>query len=309
MANSDLTLSDLADLIKSNKFELSEKIENLHHLVDVKFSTSFNEVKQDIAAITQRQDILENKFERYERQLHLNDLLLNGIPKVQDEDLEQIFNTICTKVKYTARQDLTVPQIFRCKNRSDKPTIILKFISPTARNKFYKLFVEAAKKQPIVLADIGLGSNERIFLQESLSHLNSTIFRKAMEIKKEQRIYSVFTQNGLVRIKCSADAKPTLISNIQQLLEIEHQSKSASSQYKRKLNNSSITDEIHYVTENDPKVHKSSTPNDHRFIHSSISSASRSDSPNTTIIAQQQTRLRKSSSSSTGTLDGYFHRT
>lgn len=311
MANTILSLNDLADLIRNNKNELSEKIESLQQFVDTKFSLAFSEVKKDIATIIQRQDFVENRMDKYDRQLHLNDLLLNGIPPVQQEDLNKIFNDICTKIKYTTIQEFT-PSMFRCKNDSDKPTIILKFISPTIRNKFYYQFVETSKAEPITLADIGFKSVDRVSLQESLSNLNSMIFRKAMQLKKQHKIYSVFTQNGIVKIKTVVNGKATFVTNINQLLDIEHKNITVSTKHKRKLNNSSITDGSNNIVENDPKVHKSSTPKDRKSSRSSNSlstpSSSRSCSPNTTTILQQQTRSRKSSISS-ATLDEYFQRT
>lgn len=296
--NANLTLNDLADMITNIKMDLTkdltEKINNLHLHIDEKFSVAICEVKEDIVAISKRQDCLEDKFDRIERQLHMNDLLLNGIPKKLDEDLQHIVNIICTKIKFT-NMESTILSTFRCNNRSAKPTIIMKFISSTARNKFYRLYVEVVKKTPIVLADMGFSSNDRISLQESLSPPNAVIFRKAIEIKKQSLIYSVFTQNGFVKIRVGSDTNPILISDIHQLVKIASCSTEVHHN-KRKFNNSS-TAEDSSITENDPKILKSSNLHSQRnnihnstpiIINSETSSSSSSPYLNTTIIAHQQ---------------------
>lgn len=48
MHNQNFTLQDLAELIKSNKSELSEQINNMHLRLEEKFTNEITEVKKDI---------------------------------------------------------------------------------------------------------------------------------------------------------------------------------------------------------------------------------------------------------------------
>lgn len=303
MAEDNLSLKDLAHLISNINVNLNEKFNKLELYIENKLSSSISEVKRDITVLSKRQDFLEDKFERIDRQMHLTDLLVNGIPKVQNEDLYQIFETICNKINFHA-MDFTLLSIFRCNNKSNKATIILKFISSTARNKFYESYINMAKKKPFVLSDIGFDSNDRFYIQESLSSLNSSIHRKAIELKKQHRIFSVFTQNGFVKVKRNADTKAIQIVNILQLTEIERRCSEIVSVNKR--NNISLIAESS-LTENDTKLHKSYTPNNqHKMLNStpiSVDSASSNSSliyTDTTMIAKHQSR------GSSSKLDGYI---
>lgn len=77
-----------------------------------------------------------------------------------------------------------------------------------------------------------------------------------MEYKKEKRMYTVLTQNGLVKIKPSAESKAIAIVNLNQLLKMNLQVNKITHHHKRKLNTSSNSEQS--FTEKDPKILKPS---------------------------------------------------
>lgn len=156
---------------------------------------------------------MEDKLEKLDRQMHLTDLLVHGIPISEDEDLNRIINSICNIIGFTS-MDYALLSIFRINIKSKYPPIVLKFISHPARNEFVNLF--------LILSDIGFDSNKPINVQESLSSLNASIFRKAMEMKHSDFLFSVNTRNGFVKIKKSSTDKPIIVYSIQQLYDIEN---------------------------------------------------------------------------------------
>lgn len=79
--NSCKTLQDLADLMNNIKTDLSEQINSMQIRFDEKFTNAFTEVKQEVAYVNTRQNLLEDKVDIIDRQIHLTDLLIHGIPK------------------------------------------------------------------------------------------------------------------------------------------------------------------------------------------------------------------------------------
>lgn len=314
MTEPELTLKDLANLIKNVKADLSEQINDINNRLDEKFSNAICDMKKDIVAISSRQDYLEENYERIDRHLHLTDLMVHGIPKSKEDNIRDILQTIGAKIGFS-HVESTVLSTFRCKQFSEKPTIIVKFSSSSARNIFYKHYKETLKTKALALRDIGIPSDNRIIIQESLSRTNAALFRKAMELKRDQSIHAVFTYNGFVKITPTRDSTAVLITSIQQLLEIAR--KNVTSQSKRKFNNSGRSDSS--PVENDPKIAKSSGFNNQRCTASSspnaiFSSESSVDASSSTNILQNhrqfdhlnRTELSRPRKNSSGTLDEFF---
>lgn len=207
--------------------------------------------------------------------------------------------------------------VFRINHKSSKSTIILKFISLQERNQFYNLYKDALRSKPLLLKDIGFDSNDRVMIQESLSTSNSAIFRKAMEFKKDNKLYSVYTQNGFVKIKPSSNSNAVTILKMDQLLTIDLQINKKNvrtEQHKRKFNSSANLDQSIIIKENDPKILKSSNFRNN-FLNSTlkdngtVSMDSSINSSSATVVnnnlIRQDTPHRKTS---TGTLDEFVIR-
>lgn len=220
MAESELTLKDLAELIKATKNDLSEQINNVQRQIEDKLSTEINNIKTDVVCISSRLDSVEDRFEKMDRQLHLTDLLIYGMPLDSRENLRSICYDISNIIGFNDI-DYALLSAFRTNYNTAKPPIVLKFISLPAKNEFLHLYIQAAKKKPLILRDIGFEEMDRINIQESLSSLNASFFRKAMELKRNDFIYSVYTNNGLVRIKITANSNAIKITSLQQLQEIQ----------------------------------------------------------------------------------------
>lgn len=222
--------------------------------MDEKFLGMKRELQADIDDINARHDYLEGRIDTLERESHSADLLLNGIPITPNEDLNLLFNKICTKLGFAAK-DYTLLSIFRLKNKFSHPTIVLKFISQDARNAFYKLYW---KSKNLNLIDVGFQTDSRIYVKESLTKSNLEIFQRAMALRREKKLYSVLTYNGCVYVKNQPEAQAVRIDSVSLLTEYN----------KRKLNNTS--DSISPLT-NDAKVVKTTlgTPSTMVPLHQS----------------------------------------
>lgn len=310
---SNTSNDDLAKLISSIKLDLGKKFDEFRSDIDARFSTQIIAVKEDINIMQHRQDVLESRVDRTERLMHLTDLIANGIPKEQNEDLKTMFDQICKTINFVPK-DYTLQTIFRTKNQSKFSSVIMKFISSSARNEFYTRYL---KHKNLNLSDIGFTATGRIYINESLSTQHADIFRQVMILKKNNQVHSYFTQNGFVYIKLQPNEKAVRLVNSMQLSHILKSSNTDvgdSNANKRKINNTSIdqqtppkANDAKYFKQTATEMAAQSTP---RTMQSSTacdaanvqpSSVKRVPSTITHISASQRTRHLSS-----GTLDSYL---
>lgn len=287
----NLSLQDLANLIITTKNDLCEQINSMRLRIEEKINNEISTIKKDIDNIHTHQTYIEEKVEKIERQLHLTDLLMYGIPKDNNENLSNLLQKFCNNIGFNAMGS-SLLSIFRINLKSEKPPIVLKFISFNARNQFYNSYIDTIKNKHILLNDIGINGTNRIIVQESLSSFNAALFRKSMELKTNDLIYSVHTKNGFVKIKARHDAKAIIVSSIQQLLEISEYGEKIT-RNKRKFGNivqpnSSL---------NDPKISKQNSHVIHSFTLNDLTDSTLTS---TKKITQMPPRIVSTRS---GTLD------
>lgn len=214
-----------SSLINNVKVDINNNIQlavaNLQRDLEAKLSNVVTDMKTDVQSLKTRCDILESKVERLERLSHLSDLLLNGVPYFQNENLLEIYNAICNVIKFNTA-DYTLQAIFRIgkSSSSRNASIIMKFISPAARSSFYSLYL---KFKILSLHHIGFDGNVRVFIQESLSKNNAEIFRRAMELKRNKRLVRSYTYNGLVFIQVDDSTDTICCTSASQLCELTNQ--------------------------------------------------------------------------------------
>lgn len=235
---SQISLDDLAKLITTEagsvRADLGKQIADLRLDLDTKFSGQISAIKSDLVAVENRQLVVESKVDQIERLLRTTDLMLKGIPQIPNENLYAVFNQICQAINF-APKDFTLQSIFRTKNQAKFPTVFAKFISANARNEFFSCYL---KHRNLNLTHIGFNTTDRIYAQESLSSYYAEIFRFAMALRKNKKIHSVHTHNGLVYVKLSIDDIPKRLESLQQLSELTNttQTDISNASNKRKLN-------------------------------------------------------------------------
>lgn len=207
--------------INSKISEVNVKIDAVQANVNVQrdqLSTIQSSVNNCITRITVNEDDC-NRIGK------LNELKIKGIPHKDGENLQTIFESIAKQVGYDLAIPNNVPELNRMQTRSNKenvpipaPTIIVKFVAQHIRDKFYGMYLSRITKQPLEHIDLPQGS--RIIIGEMLTASNQNLFVAAMKLKREKKLTTVFTKNGLVTIKKSADSKPTTIRSSRDLDEI-----------------------------------------------------------------------------------------
>ena len=109
--------------------------------------------------------------------------------------------------------DVSTPSvlaIFRMKNKVkdnasnyiDVP-IMVRLSSPYERNFFMRSIAAFRRKNRryLQLQDIGVRSDQPIYINENLTQLNITIMRPATKYKKDKKITAAYSNRGIVFIK------------------------------------------------------------------------------------------------------------
>lgn len=133
------------------------------------------------------------------------DLRLIGFPCVQNENLFESFTKIAAIIGYDTSLHISVPMIERVpiRNRltglfTPSATILLHLTSVQVKQYFYSLYLG---KMPIKPEAFGLPSEHRIILGENLTAKNAFLFKKAQNMRNDNKIAQVFTIDGIVKIK------------------------------------------------------------------------------------------------------------
>lgn len=92
--------------------------------------------------------------------------------------------------------------------------------SPYDKNFFLKSLANYKKINKdfcFTLNDVGLDSNTKFFVNESLTVGNYVILREAVRMKRNKRIHSAFSMRGLVYVRKTANDQPIRIDEYEQL--------------------------------------------------------------------------------------------
>lgn len=309
-----LTLSDLAVMIQNVskdvkdvgeqvKSELKSDLDCLRKEIDAKLANAVHATTTEMTNLSKRQDLLEGRVERLDRLSHSSDLLVNGIPIIDGENLMDYYNKICNAISFMAR-DYTLLSIFRLKLKNRNPTIILKFISPQAKNEFYYRYLKFKK---LSLCHLGFETDIRVYINESLTTANSECFKFALQLRKKGLLHNVYSHNGFVYVKKSIECNPIKIDNMVQLKTFDGYDE-VNSNHKRKP--SSEPDRTSVRLPNDTKIFKSATTTDKSISSGSKTPAGSKPNPfsHRTSALATSNNLATNGKSPIKTLDKFFEK-
>lgn len=250
---STITIDDIQKILDSHNNKIAETIKTTVHSELMSFGEQLKtEINSKIAEVNVKIDAVQANVNVQRDQLStiqssvnncimritineddcnrigkLNELKIKGIPHKDGENLQTIFESIAKQVGYDLAIPNNVPELNRMQTRSNKenvpipaPTIIVKFVAQHIRDKFYGMYLSRIIKQPLMTEHIDLPQGSRIIIGEMLTASNQNLFVAAMKLKREKKLTTVFTKNGLVTIKKSAVSKPTTIRSSRDLDEI-----------------------------------------------------------------------------------------
>ena len=217
ISNADIfkAIQDLQNSIKTLRNDVSEMNKNLTDRIE----TAENVIQQHSIQISSNKNEIERM--RFSREI-----VLNGIPVIENEDVEAIFKSICNALGYKNKFPTVFVKRFLMKPRNfgDKqlqPPKIVNISPIFVEFAFYnekRLFMEMYfKLSNLNVACIGLQNASRIYVNERLTKHDINIKVKALELKRKEKLHSVFIKDGRVFVKQTKTSLQVHIDDVLQL--------------------------------------------------------------------------------------------
>lgn len=144
---------------------------------------------------------------------------------MEDENLHNVFSTLCSSIACPAPK---VKQIFRIKklipdesSPTDAP-VIIKLKTPTDKITVLKSAAAFRKnnKCTLSLQQVGINSQASIYLNEGLSKAQQKILATAVRLKKQRKLWAVFTKRSRVHIKRNQNESAIEIKNVDMINDL-----------------------------------------------------------------------------------------
>lgn len=212
------SMKTLGDGIKAEIAQIHQKID----ANQANIQSQINELKSNVEKCMEQTTDSDDDIQRVSK---LNELKINGIAHADNQNLNEIFGEIAKLVEFDLSNVNNVPTVMRvfkkdhaAKTSAPTSIVIVKFVANHIRNDFYSHYLKKiAAKQPIMSENIGLPKGTRIIIGENLTAKNFAIFIEASKLKRENKLCTVFTQDGLVQVKANKNTKATAIRSPRQL--------------------------------------------------------------------------------------------
>lgn len=150
-----------------------------------------------------------------------SDLRITNIPCYDNEDLQWIFENICSSMNITMPFLKSIFRVKHFKNHRDvdNPPIVVKLNSPYEKNFFIKTVsaFRSKYKTSLKLHHAGFESNEPFYINENLTPHNYQIFKSAQRLKKDELLAAAYTQRGIVYVKVNTDDEPLKVEFLEDL--------------------------------------------------------------------------------------------
>lgn len=210
----DIVRSEVSEIngkIDAVKSELQNEIKSLKDECAAKFQhndAALDSLKEKINSVGSNISTLENR----------NELIITGIPYQTNENLSTLLRGICNHLALNETiTQLAETRRMKTGDRTDgNSLIVVEFALKTTRDEFYRAYL---RKRDLTLRHLGLDSDRRVYINESLSLETRKVKVAALRLKKDGRLTSVYTRQGVVFVKRSVNGPPVAIRSEE---ELEH---------------------------------------------------------------------------------------
>ena len=145
-----------------------------------------------------------NQVKQYRRR---NNIVISGIPDVTDDDLEDAVTSIMEDLDVIVQNgDIEVCHRI---GKSDQKTSSKKTIVRFINRKYCKKALVNRKKLININSQMkyNFSQNNKIFINENLTRANESIAFCGRKLKRNSKIHSCFTRDGIVFIKKTEKSK------------------------------------------------------------------------------------------------------
>ncbi len=150
----------------------------------------------------------------------MRNLRILGLDEIEGEDvIVRLINFAKEQMKILINpSDINATRMGARQPYSEKPrNILVKFQDQTLRNILYQ-------KRKILR-----NQTKQIFINEHLTTRRSYLFYQARQMRKQHKLFGVWTQSGNVLVKVRMDSTPQEVNNIDDLKVLINDSSSANS--------------------------------------------------------------------------------
>lgn len=182
-------LNDLDDKFKSLKSEADTEIQRLK----TECNTKINEVEIKI----------DHKFNEIDRRALDSDLVVFGIPHLENEKADELALKIINKFGLNPSVVTGAFRLTKWASAKVLAPIILKCTSPQSKRIILAKYFEI---KSFNLRDIGFDVSTRIYINEPLTKNDRLVKQYALKLQKEGKIHKVSVRNCQVMVKWKQDA-------------------------------------------------------------------------------------------------------
>lgn len=202
----DSCKEDLQTEISTLRSDVQQLKEECRGEID-ELTTSINTVRADVS----------HNAERIAYTERVNDLIVSGVPYNHAENLADICTAISVALGYT-QEDIPLVRAKRLARfpmqANAAPPIMVQFAFKCVRDEFYRRYLSSRN---LSLTHLGFNVNQRIFMNENLTKDARRLKNYAVKLKQNGKLFGVFTKDGCIYVKTTADAEAVQIRSINEL--------------------------------------------------------------------------------------------
>lgn len=207
----------LAELLKKfDKFDKSQenfagslkavekKLDNQHTELTKMIEKKVKHCLQETSKVSERVNKMDQKMaDIIEQEKRRCNLIVNGIPSENNEDIQKLYATISSKLGYEKPPEAVV---YRAKGADkNKRPIFIKFPTDYHKQQFFERYLKTAKTLTLE-GLIGFGADKsRYFIHHDLTKTQYEINKVAQQMRKEGMLKQVKVIHGNVAVKFTAD--------------------------------------------------------------------------------------------------------
>lgn len=213
LCSSCISAKDASNHPQGKNYTLADVMAKLEEM-DMKYKSLFTKYNEQIKV----NEKLQEEISQIKRQLNKNEqkdlknnLLVQGVPYKENENVPEIINKIGTYLGVKNDNKFTA---FRLGKDNSKANVIkVIFEDETTKTKFLK----SKKKFEIKSTDLGHTKESKIFLNHELTNTNFDLFMAARTFKKDHNYKFLWIGNGNIFLRKDEHSKILLLEEKSQL--------------------------------------------------------------------------------------------
>lgn len=208
------------DEIKSSQQFISDEFESVkktlsEHSNDIRSTTEdINTLKGENCTLRNQLDELYCEVNALKQKSLESNFLISNMIKTNDENLGVLLERIARllNIPYDAANVLGISRL-ASKNQKDIQPVLVRCSNIAFKDQFMSAF----KERPVACDEIGLGVNQRIYINHHLTPSNQRILGAARKFRKDHNYRFVWFSNGFVFLRKDENSKIIRVSNIYEL--------------------------------------------------------------------------------------------